>query len=173
MLLLTAIYKARGFALEHYNFWLKWFSFLFLCWLDNFLSLLVCVSTVFPGVKHYRQNIKTPALPSFERLFIFSFFLPASSLSISIYFLPMFVKFFFQVLIAILESLCIEKLMWSTGFRYIYWWWNDERHQKGGKTQGAGREERKKYFSKRKFKPCTQQVQTVLGDKPREILSFP
>lgn len=80
----TAIYKARGFSLEHYNVWLKWFSFLFLCWLDNFLSLVVCVSTISPGVKNYRQNVKTHALPSFERLFVLPLFLLASSLPISI-----------------------------------------------------------------------------------------
>lgn len=66
----TTIYKARGVALEHYNFWWKWFSFLFLCLLDYFLLLPVCVSSLSPDAKHCRWNDKTDALPSFERLFI-------------------------------------------------------------------------------------------------------
>lgn len=84
----TAVYKSRGVALEHYNFWLNWLS-LFLCWLDYLLPCqsvtAVCLqpqSIIGGMIKHMHSHLLKGYLSFpfkiqiFARvLFIFQWFL--------------------------------------------------------------------------------------------------
>lgn len=129
---------------SHKALWVKWLN----------LCTPLYWKVIYPSILRYR-------------------FLLASSLSFSGFSFSVFVKFLLTVLIGLpWASLHRKAFVWNTGLWCTCWWWNDERHQKGGKSQETGEGEGNKYPSKEKMKQCLWQAQTLLVCKPGEILSF-